>query len=1128
MVSSSRMLKSFSLFTSFLILMVPFFAADVLALNFGSSDNIPDGISARGSLKDVSGYIQETGDTLLIEAYVETFGNLLPEQVRLEGQLPFHSCESSANMYVCKFEESDFSLWRSSLDISVSLYNYDASGAYSGSPVASKTITLKKDTTPPVVDLFEIQNVPGGIEVNFKITDSGVGVDKIEIYSRVVGSQPQIKWTGFATRQSGERYPEVFDKYETDALRIMNLDDGRQYIYLVAYDAFGNVVTSDTKFVYMNTVPPEPKNWHISKCDSSYPFDSEIKTIGSAQSENVCVFLVYEGRPPGSDWVVEGTFTNFNSRDTQEPQKISRINFPHIGCRQIFGERDLFYCKFEDYIGSASDGIFLAGDSQYAVQASFKLVDEFGNERSFSGGSKAIRVVSQPPEVSLFESPVKFDNKFYVSQDRARIRLEFQTQFDDVNVLPDDVEIDVSDIGISGKRTATRCGQNYCIWDLTGASRNGTIELTALRDEFNNIVNLNDLPSSLSKFDVIFNDETPNLVSLELSPTSGVARDGFWSVDCANDKCDVCNYNHFSSSECSVSEFWDHRVAFFEEDKYMDVIVVMSSVLGAESFVDTTTILANGLSSEPARCSSSDDYIRCVVENVGPIENSDNYFNLTISSAGNIEQVFKIPFIGYPMSGEGNIWSEIIHLEDQQTPINRQWMSLMQPRPLHVFEFIPRSNRDISIAYVDTSCLAYKDGDELMNGFIRGYSGEWWDNNYFLELTLSSGNFGGNYVTLNCTFDTYGYVDNQVHRDVRDNFLFNLTFYNSPFGKPNEEVQKEIDDIESIWGGDALQAIGRFVQITSLLQRVCSIFNAITTVILPVVSFVVDLVAGIPIPGAREGAIIATNTALDSTAYVSERFWQYIGVTCSFLTCDWCNSDVGPFRDTAICDSDNRFLHGVFSGQGAQFWTNMDSKLATMIPGERFSREYDAATNLFMDRNLDTKNSIVLAAATMCIQDVLYNIEQWRQIECRYIVCLRDLVPAGIRTVNDCKIQRGYEKCSNVAGQLWLIGGPLTMLQDLISSFYENVLSDPFALAGIGGHILCRAIFCWPATGYCGGCTILENLLDIFTKVTNFTLFFLNFGDWWEDSVMGMADGINYCEGVFEDDEWFNWGDDGE
>jgi hypothetical protein len=90
-------------------------------------------------------------------------------------------------------------------------------------------------------------------------------------------------------------------------------------------------------------------------------------------------------------------------------------------------------------------------------------------------------------------------------------------------------------------------------------------------------------------------------------------------------------------------------------------------------------------------------------------------------------------------------------------------------------------------------------------------------------------------------------------------------------------------------------------------------------------------------------------------------------------------------------------------------------------------------------------DNLILSAAGLCAPGVVYNLDKMRQVQCRYIYCLENEVPAGIATVEACRELKDYQECKYVWGEVFQFI-PFVPAVNQILSMFKSMLTDPVGL----------------------------------------------------------------------------------
>ena len=110
--------------------------------------------------------------------------------------------------------------------------------------------------------------------------------------------------------------------------------------------------------------------------------------------------------------------------------------------------------------------------------------------------------------------------------------------------------------------------------------------------------------------------------------------------------------------------------------------------------------------------------------------------------------------------------------------------------------------------------------------------------------------------------------------------------------------------------------------------------------------------------------------------------------------------------------------------------------------------------NLFSGRGLagfpaqSLYENLYTSAIGLCLPGIIYNLEKYRQVRCREIICLQREVPQGIATVSACEELGSQLKCEYVLGPLLQLT-PLNILQEVVE-WIKSYFESPIGLIRVG------------------------------------------------------------------------------
>jgi hypothetical protein len=107
-------------------------------------------------------------------------------------------------------------------------------------------------------------------------------------------------------------------------------------------------------------------------------------------------------------------------------------------------------------------------------------------------------------------------------------------------------------------------------------------------------------------------------------------------------------------------------------------------------------------------------------------------------------------------------------------------------------------------------------------------------------------------------------------------------------------------------------------------------------------------------------------------------------------------------------------------------------------------------------QSFDPKLSVFSSAITLCVPGIINNLEKFRQIHCKKILCYKVDIAQG-RPVWRCDQEYGYLVCTHLVGQAFA-AIPLvqywSQVGDLLSGFVQN----PYSIIGYAVDLTCKIV----------------------------------------------------------------------
>lgn|GEM_PF-4489546 len=188
-------------------------------------------------------------------------------------------------------------------------------------------------------------------------------------------------------------------------------------------------------------------------------------------------------------------------------------------------------------------------------------------------------------------------------------------------------------------------------------------------------------------------------------------------------------------------------------------------------------------------------------------------------------------------------------------------------------------------------------------------------------------------------------------------------------------------------------------------------------------------------------------TTIDKALAYDKKFnLRYI---CGWATCEYAFADLSNITGGNLL---NNLLSGVKIGEAGEVSTGTAAAgaaqpTAAATPAASAKEDTNNANyimrrylNIYPDDALNPRNSLLLSAASLCLPGVFYNLDKYRQINCKYILCLENVTTAG-GDLSVCDESKSQAWCLTIWGEVFEVLGPARVL-GVISQQIRNLFAN--------------------------------------------------------------------------------------
>ncbi|HLD33723.1 MAG TPA: hypothetical protein VJB66_03280 [Candidatus Nanoarchaeia archaeon] len=329
-------------------------------------------------------------------------------------------------------------------------------------------------------------------------------------------------------------------------------------------------------------------------------------------------------------------------------------------------------------------------------------------------------------------------------------------------------------------------------------------------------------------------------------------------------------------------------------------------------------------------------------------------------------------------------------------------------------------------------------------------------------------------VEITCTISLQsGRGTRAIQQVEQEEVTFKAKFFLTPYEDALSNLEDEIDDAKDDANRGLLKVIGILSDIFHWVQVICTVIGLFTAIsqALDLLKVATDgaATAAAGTPAAPLGTALGIKTCGDATAvqYSLSLGIDSIKALCAIASCTGQTisresefntiGDKAPLAQklndkgepVALTDAElasrsatDSFLNAYLNYQ--RFILDSYNRFFLFpIPGLNPSEvgggvgQHLVATSLY--------DNVALSVAGVCLPGIIYNVEKYRQIQCRYVGCLENEVKGGIATIESCRELKDYQECKYFYGELFQLV-PFVNLFDNIIQVLQNLLKDPVGI----------------------------------------------------------------------------------
>lgn len=184
--------------------------------------------------------------------------------------------------------------------------------------------------------------------------------------------------------------------------------------------------------------------------------------------------------------------------------------------------------------------------------------------------------------------------------------------------------------------------------------------------------------------------------------------------------------------------------------------------------------------------------------------------------------------------------------------------------------------------------------------------------------------------------------------------------------------------------------------------------------------------------------------------------------------------------------------------------------VASVYSADDGTKREDVAKKCGITPPLDVKSSLILSAVLMCLPGILEKIQEYREIQCRKVVCSYEAVKIGVAPTA-CEREKQFNTCKYIVGEVFAI--PPMSIYKYLKQWVANIIANPIGVAwGVTAQLAREYANACFAKGGCS--TLKEGVLVLFLGFTDITAAIQTFRDISENGFFPDFSGEDTCEQI--------------
>ncbi|MFH0978767.1 MAG: hypothetical protein V1837_05700 [Candidatus Woesearchaeota archaeon] len=319
----------------------------------------------------------------------------------------------------------------------------------------------------------------------------------------------------------------------------------------------------------------------------------------------------------------------------------------------------------------------------------------------------------------------------------------------------------------------------------------------------------------------------------------------------------------------------------------------------------------------------------------------------------------------------------------------------------------------------------------------------------FLKVTLKATAMKISQLKFTCPLTIMSKVSSGqnffvVQNPEIENATVTVLFYNLPLGEFTSEAKQKIEDVKNS-AFVKLSFISTLEKFMSFAKTMCSIIKTWNQIVYygNMIGQALNIIA--KTTTAAQPAATSWRFGVDFNDKIKTTWTGSVYKFCMMVSCDvtlwgsWYNGYIKSFSDLTSGSQ-----HGSLINLGT--WDFSNQKINLLDKYGFKSAPWPQSP----------KDSLVLSLATGCLPGIIDKLQQWRQIQCNYGVCLQQSTNQRI-PLKVCEDQKSYLECKFIFGEIFQII-PFANTFKQLGNYIYTIFSDPFSMVFSITQLICTPL----------------------------------------------------------------------